>query len=161
MDIKEKVLVVYPVSPDVNFSDYRDKIHPPTADITYLLDDFPARVDIKSVVGIHLRTGDERYHFRAWVEDSTGKRLNFKNESAVMNSGTVYFDIYRYKNSISYLMDITLKNVAIIDPGMYQIKVEIYPGSLNDNPDSERPIHRNSAFVFIVRNDEECEDENG
>lgn len=162
MDIKERVLVVYPVSLDVNFHDYRDEIHPPTADITYLIEDFPVKIDIKSIVGVHLRTdGDINYHFRAWIEDSTGKRVDLDRENPAMDSGTVYFDMFCYKEYISYLMDVTLRDITFSIPGIYQIIIEIYPGSLSENPDSKNPIHRNSAFVFIAKKEEDSEVING
>lgn len=156
MSFSEKVAVVYPVGVDVDFSDYKDEIDPPPSDVSYLFDYFPVTIDVKFIVGVHLIMKEGvSYHIKAWVKDANGNRVKAIDGIEESISGERYFNICILKEKISYLMNYTIKNIHFERPGMYEIFVEIYPGTVEENPESTGAIHSNSAFIYMDNNPEE------
>ncbi|EMI7065458.1 hypothetical protein V6858_003966 [Providencia rettgeri] len=153
MKIKEKISVIYPVSQHTNFADYVKKSIPPSPDITLRVDELPKSIDIKAIIGTHLKyEPGVNYHIRGFVKDENGDLVTSENGESSSKTGSVYFNIDLQDGMVSYLCDYTFLNLYIKSEGMYQLEISLYSGFIEDNPTSQGKIHSNSSYLLVTKN---------
>ncbi|MEY0016022.1 hypothetical protein AB7W42_14855 [Providencia rettgeri] len=151
MSFKESIATFYPISSDVNIDGYVSYKTAPAPRIVYTVDDFPAIINVKCIIGLHLysKPGLD-YHIVIHALDSSGEKANL--DKGALISHHKFFDItYVGEDKVSYFLNSYIDHVQVRDAGVYELVAVLYSGDAGDEDSKKVELDSSSSYLHVIK----------